>query len=82
MESVSQYLRRPTDEQFSGLKAETVDGAVFLQGVLVRIRVASRSEVEAGDHTLKLLDVLDLECDDSRDPLVFYGSRVRTLSPG
>lgn len=82
MESVSQDLRRPTDERFSGLKAETVDGAVLLQGVLVRIRVAPRSEVEAGDHTLKLLDVLDLERDDTRDPLVFYGSRVRTLAPG
>lgn len=76
MESLSQDLRRPTGERFSGLKIETVDGAVLLQGVLVRIRVAPRLEVEAGEHTLKLLDVLDLERDDTRGPLVFYGSRV------
>jgi flavin reductase (DIM6/NTAB) family NADH-FMN oxidoreductase RutF len=81
MVSAAQDLRRPAGERFSGLQVEVVDGAAFLQGALARLSVTPRSEIEAGDHTLVLLDVLSLDRDDARAPLVFYGSRVRTLAP-
>lgn len=73
-------LRRPAGERFSGLPVDVVEGAAFLPGALTRISVAPRTEVEAGDHTLVILDVLELERDDSLTPLIFFGSRVRTLA--
>jgi flavin reductase (DIM6/NTAB) family NADH-FMN oxidoreductase RutF len=80
MMSAAHDLRRPADERFSGLRVDVVNGATFLRGALARISVAPRSEIAAGDHTLVILDVLDLERDDSLTPLIFFSSRVRTLA--
>jgi flavin reductase (DIM6/NTAB) family NADH-FMN oxidoreductase RutF len=80
MMSAAQDLRRPADERFSGLHVDVVNGEAFLQGALARISVAPRSEITAGDHTLVILDVLEVDRDDSSAPLVFFSSRVRTLA--
>jgi len=80
MMSAAHDLRRPAQQRFSGLKLDIVNGAAFLQGALARISVAPRSEIEAGDHTLVLLDVLALDRDDSRAPLIFFSSTLRTLT--
>ncbi|MCK9904988.1 flavin reductase family protein [Frankia sp. Cpl3] len=80
MGSAARDLRRPAAERFAGLEVDVVGGAAFLRGALATITVELRSKIEAGDHTLVLLDVLSLERDESRAPLVFFGSRVRTLA--
>jgi len=78
--SVARDLRRPTTERFSGLDVEVVDGAVFLRGALAKIGVTLHSEIQAGDHTLVLLNVTSVERDESSTPLVFYGSKIHTLA--
>ncbi|KJL42287.1 flavin reductase family protein [Microbacterium trichothecenolyticum] len=78
--SVSRDLRRPTTERFSGLDVDVVDGAVFLRGALAKIGVTLQSEIQAGDHTLVLLNVISVERDESSTPLVFYNSKIRTLA--
>ncbi len=78
--SVARDLRRPTTERFSGLDVDVIDGAVFLRGALAKIGVTLHSEIQAGDHTLVLLNVISLERDESSAPLVFYSSKIRTLA--
>jgi flavin reductase (DIM6/NTAB) family NADH-FMN oxidoreductase RutF len=80
MGAAAQDLRRPAGQRFSGLPVKVRDGAAFIEDALVRISVAPRSEVMAGDHTLVILDVLALDRDDAHDPLIFFGGRVRTLA--
>ncbi len=80
MMSTAHDLRRAADERFSGLPVYVAKGAAFLRGALTRISAAPRSEMEAGDHTLVILDVLELERDESLTPLVFFNSRIRTLA--
>lgn len=80
METVAHDLRRPASERFDNVNLEVEDGAAYLTGALATLTVTPRSEIEAGDHTLVLLDVLSLDRDDARAPLVFFGSQVRTLA--
>lgn len=51
-----------------------------MRHALATIEVVPRTAVEVGDHTLMLLEVLALDRDETREPLVFFGSRVRTLA--
>ncbi|RSZ65566.1 flavin reductase [Corynebacterium hylobatis] len=78
-EQVLSDLRRPAGSRFVGVEMEVIGQAAFVAGALAMIEVVPRTTVEAGDHTLMLLEVLALERDETREPLVFFGSRVRTL---
>lgn len=78
--SVARDLRRPTTERFSGLDVDVIDGAVFLRGALAKIGVTLHSEIQAGDHTLVLLNVISVERDESISPLIFYSSKIHTLA--
>ncbi|MBT2485285.1 MULTISPECIES: flavin reductase family protein [unclassified Microbacterium] len=79
-EQVLSNLRRPAAERFVGVEMEVRGQAAFVAGALATIEVVPRTAVEAGDHTLMLLEVLALDRDETREPLVFFGSRVRTLA--
>ena len=79
-EKVLSNLRRPAASRFVGVEMEVVGQVAFVAGALATIEVIPRTAVEAGDHTLMLLEVLALDRDETREPLVFFGSRVRTLA--
>lgn len=79
-EQVLSDLRRPAASRFVGVEMEVMGQAAFVAGALATIEVIPRTAVEAGDHTLMLLEVLALDRDETREPLVFFGSRVRTLA--
>ncbi|MFJ8001279.1 flavin reductase family protein [Streptomyces sp. NPDC096310] len=74
-------LSRPASERFNGIDWEAGDdGSVLLPGANATFRVSVESELEAGDHILLLLRVLDLDRAPAGDPLVFHGSQIRHLA--
>lgn len=74
-------LRRPAAERFDGIDIDTSpEGAVFVTGALATLSVELDTEVDAGDHVLTLLRVLDLTRDEGQLPLVFFGGGTRRLS--
>lgn len=79
-EQVLRDLRRPAAERFGGIEMNIDGGAAFVPGALATITVTPRTAVEAGDHTLVLLEVQDLHRDETQRPLVFFGSTTHTLS--
>ncbi len=79
-EQVLRDLRRPTAERFDGIDVEVSGQAAFVRGSLARIEVEPFTAIEAGDHTLMLLEVHALDRDESQEPLVFFGSRVRRIA--
>lgn len=79
-EQVLSDLRRPAASRFVGIEVEVIGQAAYVAGALATIEVVPRTAIEAGDHTLMLLEVLALDRDETREPLVFFDSRVRTLA--
>ncbi|MFI6123335.1 flavin reductase family protein [Streptomyces sp. NPDC051064] len=77
---VLQDLRRPATERFDGLDIDVEQGAAFVRGALARLTVTPHAEIEAGDHTLVLLEVQALDRDEDQRPLVFFASRTRRLT--
>lgn len=74
-------LSRVASERFDGIGWQaTADGEVLLPDASATLRVSVETEVEAGDHVVVLLRVLDADRDAQRTPLVFYGSQVRHLA--
>lgn len=68
-------------DRFEGADWDThADGAVFMGGASAWMNCAIHTVVPAGDHAIVLFRVHDLWCDAQVDPLVFHGSRFRTLS--
>ena len=78
---VLQDLRRAGVERFDGVEMDVDDGAAFVRDALATITVSPRDTIEAGDHALVLLDVMDLHRDGARRPLVFFDSELHTLTP-
>ena len=60
----------------------TADGAILLDGSSAWIDCRIEREVPAGDHSIVLLRVHDLDADPTVPPLVFHGSRYRQLHGG
>ncbi|MHC5557879.1 flavin reductase family protein [Kocuria sp. U4B] len=77
---VLQELRRPTLERFDRIDMDLDAGAAFVAGALARLTVELDTEVEAGDHVLTLLRVLELRRDTEQHPLVFFGSNAHRLA--
>lgn len=74
-------LSRPSAERFTNIDwYETEDGAVLLTGSSATFQVSLEAEVDAGDHALALLRVLNLHRNMDANPLVFYGSQLRQLA--
>lgn len=73
-------MRRPAAERFDGIEMSTEGEAAHVAGSLATLTVEPAREVEAGDHVLTLLRVLDLARDDEQRPLVLFGSRTHRLS--
>lgn len=79
-EQVLRDLRRPASSRFDGIEVELREQAGFVRGAIATIEAAPWDSVEAGDHTLVLLQVVALDRDEEAEPLVFYGGQVRTLA--
>ena len=77
---VLQELRLPAQERFSRLDMHVESGAAFVAGALARLTVELDTEVDAGDHALTLLRVLELDRDAEQHPLIFFGSGVHRLA--
>jgi flavin reductase (DIM6/NTAB) family NADH-FMN oxidoreductase RutF len=65
------FVGRPMDEMPSG--------ALVIPSAPLRMWCKTYREVEAGDHQLVLLEVMDVDCDTEGDPLIFHGSAFRRL---
>ncbi len=74
-------LAGPADQRFDGVdwRAPT-GGAVLLDASAAWLECSLHAEVVAGDHVVALLDVHDLDRDPAADPLVFHGSRFRSIN--
>ena len=77
---VLQDLRRPGTERFTGINMDIADGAGFVRDALAMIAVTLCSTVEAGDHTLVLLEVECLHRNRTQRPSVFFDTTTHTLS--
>ena len=70
--------RDKDDDRFEGIEWTTAaTGAPILAGTQGYLDCRVAQAYDGGTHTLFLGEVVGLNLDDSRPPLVFYGSRYR-----
>jgi flavin reductase (DIM6/NTAB) family NADH-FMN oxidoreductase RutF len=73
-------LSNKQGDRFAGVEWEAAaDDAVYVRGSPLWLDCAVQLQVPAGDHTIVVLRVVGLRADPDRAPLVFHGSRFRTL---
>ncbi len=82
--AAARQLAGPARQRFAGLDvAVSEDGAVTLADGLAQFDTTIYREVEAGDHTIVLLQLHAVEHRDGSMPLVFHRSRFGRLQrPG
>ena len=74
-------LSRKVGDRFAGVSwAELPNGGVFVDGASAWWDCRVYAEVEAGDHTIVLLEICALGAAPNTPPLVFHGSRFRRLA--
>ncbi|NYG57181.1 flavin reductase (DIM6/NTAB) family NADH-FMN oxidoreductase RutF [Nocardioides daedukensis] len=74
-------LARPEGDRFEGVAWEHDEsGSIFLDGAAAWLNCGIHTVVPAGDHAIVLLRVHELGFDANVEPLVFHGSRFRTLA--
>jgi flavin reductase (DIM6/NTAB) family NADH-FMN oxidoreductase RutF len=79
-EAVARRLAGPVATRFDGLDVVLSDlGAVTLLDGLAQFDTTIYREVEAGDHTIVLLQLHAIEHADTASPLVFHRSGFRQL---
>jgi flavin reductase (DIM6/NTAB) family NADH-FMN oxidoreductase RutF len=79
--AVCRQLAGPVESRFDGLAVTaTGDGAVTLDDGLAMFDCSVYREVEAGDHTIVLLQLHAIEHADTSLPLVFHRSAFGTLA--
>lgn len=77
---VCRQLAGPADQRFAGLRfAVTSGGAVLLRESVATFTTVLHEEVEAGDHMIVLLRVLDVQTGEGEHPLVFHRSAFAQL---
>jgi flavin reductase (DIM6/NTAB) family NADH-FMN oxidoreductase RutF len=75
-------LTRKGPERFLEMKwQEPREGELLLHGASATFTVTMKAELDAGDHVVVLLRVLDLERLPHLVPLIFYGSHLARLAP-
>jgi flavin reductase (DIM6/NTAB) family NADH-FMN oxidoreductase RutF len=74
-------LSRKEGDRFAGVAWEpTAAGAVFVHGATAWLDCSVEAEIPAGDHMIALLRIHALRAEPETTPLVFHGSRFRTLA--
>jgi Conserved protein/domain typically associated with flavoprotein oxygenases, DIM6/NTAB family len=67
-------------DRFAGVHWEaTADDAIYVHGSTVWLDCSVEREIPAGDHAIALLRIHGLRAQPETQPLVFHGSRFRTL---
>ena len=80
---VCRRLAGPVDHRFDDVTVTaTEDGAVTLDEGLARFECSVYREVEAGDHTIVILELHAVEHTDTSLPLVFHRSGFTRISNG
>lgn len=81
-EEASRRLAIRDGDRFAGLAWRTTDGgAILLDDSAAWFECGIEREIEAGDHTIVLLRVHDLEQRQEVRPLVFHASGYTRLQP-
>lgn len=81
-EDVARALTARTADRFAGVPTvSAASGAMFISGTNVWIEASIDQLVAAGDHTLAILRVVDVEVHADGAPIVFHRSRYRRLRP-
>jgi 3-hydroxy-9,10-secoandrosta-1,3,5(10)-triene-9,17-dione monooxygenase reductase component len=73
--------KRPEPEKFDGVTHHLHRGVPLLDGTHAWLVCALRELVPAGDHTIAIGEVLDMDHADDREPLIWYRGQYRTLAP-
>lgn len=77
---VCRQLAGPADNRFDGLEVRVTDGgAVLLADAVATFDCTIHREVEAGDHTIALLQLHAVEDPGALSPLVFHRSMFGRL---
>lgn len=80
-ERLALHCARPSKDRQAELQwVEGKTGVPLLAAGLARFECAVADRIDAGDHTLLLGRVLDVESGDDR-PLIYFGRAFHTLSP-
>ncbi|MGV9943199.1 flavin reductase family protein [Streptomyces sp. NPDC003401] len=80
-ERASRQFAASGADRFAGLDwYPTTEGAVLLSGAGAWFDCSAEREIGAGDHRIVLLRVHAVDSDPLVPPLVFHGSRYRTLA--
>ncbi|RMI34298.1 flavin reductase family protein [Nocardia stercoris] len=78
-QTAAQALGARTGDRFAGLDLHRAGPAVFVAGAAAWIEATIETEVPAGDHAVVILRVQRVGTGADVEPLVFHGSRFRSL---
>jgi flavin reductase (DIM6/NTAB) family NADH-FMN oxidoreductase RutF len=80
-ENASRQLSAREGDRFVGMsRTVTDDGAIHLDGAALWLTCHLHEQVAAGDHTIILLAIDDLQHFPETEPLLFHQSRYRSIS--
>ncbi len=78
-DAAARTLAAKTGDRFAGLETHSKDsGAVFVHGTSVWLETTVYQEFPAGDHTIVVLQVSQIDVHDV-PPIVFHRSTFRKL---
>ena len=73
-------LAGSSEHRFDGITPLSTDrGAVFVPDAAAHLSCTIHNEIQAGDHTVVLLEIETLRADPDIEPLVFHASTFRAL---
>jgi len=79
-DDAARALAAKTGDRFADLETVSyISGAVFIQGTSVWMETAIEQLIPAGDHTIVVLRVSDIQVDADVAPIVFHRSVFRRL---
>lgn len=79
-DAAARTLAAKTGDRFAGLETVSNDsGAVFIKGTGLWLESAVEQLIPAGDHTIVVLRVSDIQVDPEVAPIVFHRSVLRRL---
>ena len=79
-DDAARALAARTGDRFAGLQTVSTDnGAVFIDGTSVWLESSIEQLVQAGDHTIVILQVNDITVHPDVAPIVFHRSTFRRL---
>ena len=79
-DDAARMLAAKTGDRFAGLETvSNTSGAVFIKGTSVWLESAIEQLIPAGDHTIVVLRVSDVQVNANVAPIVFHRSTFRRL---